>query len=153
MSETVFVRGARQLLTLRGAAEPRRGPAFRELGIIRDGALLIENGRITEVGLTRRIENLSQAQRAHEIDVTGRVVMPGLVDCHTHLVWGLSWLDDYEARIAGASGEALCGPASAETVGRSSSDERLPARAREFINGIGGHRSTTGGANTPHSLD
>ena len=41
MSGTLLVRGARQLITLRGPAEPRRGAALKELSIIRDGALLI----------------------------------------------------------------------------------------------------------------
>jgi len=153
MSEIYFVRGARQLLTLRGPAEPRRGPAFGALGIIRDGALLIENGRILEVGLTRRIENLTQAQRAQEIDVTGRVVMPGFVDCHTHLVWGLPWLDDFEASIAGAHGEAVRGPASTMAVMRNSSVKRLAARTRQFLNGMVRHGTTTLEGNTGHGLD
>ena len=63
MSGTLLVRGARQLITLRGSAEPRRGAALKELGIIRDGALLIEDGRIVEVGLSRRVENLALVRR------------------------------------------------------------------------------------------
>ena len=58
---------------------------MQELGIIADGALLIENGLITEVGTSRRIENLNAARRAQEIDATGKVVMPGFVDSSTQL--------------------------------------------------------------------
>ena len=65
------MRGARQLITLRGPAEPRRGAALKELGIIRDGALVIEDGRIVEVGLSRRVENLALAHRCQEIDAQG----------------------------------------------------------------------------------
>ena len=93
------MRGARQLLTLRGHSEPGRGPALRELGIIEDGALLIQGGIIREVGPSRRIENLSAAQHAREIDATRRVVMPGFVDSHTHMVHGLSWLDEYDTLL------------------------------------------------------
>ena len=89
MSDIVLVRGARQLLTLHGPAEPRHGPALSDLGIIRDGALLVEDARIVEVGLSRRVENLLRARKAREIDATGRVVMPGFVDCHTHLISGM----------------------------------------------------------------
>jgi imidazolonepropionase len=103
MTNRMLVRGARQLLTLHGPPGPRRGNALRELGLIEDGAVLIENGTITSVGSTRRIENLAQARGATEVDATGRVVMPGFVDSHTHLVCGPPRLTDYEMRIAGAS--------------------------------------------------
>jgi len=89
MSGTILLRGAKQLLTLQGPAEPRRGATLQELSIIRDGALLIEDGRIAEVGLTRRVENLVGARECQEIDASGRVVMPGFVDCHAHLVGGV----------------------------------------------------------------
>jgi imidazolonepropionase len=83
-----LVRGARQLLTLHGPAGPRRGADFRNLGLIQDGAVLIADGLIREVGPTRRVENLALAREAEEIDASGRVVMPGFVDSHTHLVSG-----------------------------------------------------------------
>jgi imidazolonepropionase len=72
-----------------------------ELGIIHDGAVLIQNGVVQEAGPSRRVENLHAARGAEEINATGRVVMPGFVDSHTHLVSGPSWLDEYEARLAG----------------------------------------------------
>jgi imidazolonepropionase len=78
-----LVRGARQLLTLRGAGGPRRGAALSELGIIPDGALLIRGGKILEAGPSRRVENLALARGAREINAAGRVVMPGFVDSQT----------------------------------------------------------------------
>jgi imidazolonepropionase len=101
----ILVRGARQLLTLRGSAGTRRGAELRELGLIHDGAVLIQNGVIQEAGPSRRVENLHAARGAEEINATGRVVMPGFVDSHTHLVSGPSWLDDYEARLTGHNAE------------------------------------------------
>jgi imidazolonepropionase-like amidohydrolase len=56
---------------------------MRDLAIIRDGALLIRHGRVVEVGPARRIENLDAARRAVEINLAGRVAMPGLIDAHT----------------------------------------------------------------------
>jgi hypothetical protein len=82
-STKTLVRGARQLLTLRGPAGPRRGAALGELGIVPDGAVLIRGGKILEAGPSRRVENLALARGAHEIDATGRVVMPGFVDSRT----------------------------------------------------------------------
>src|SRR5579863_8168679 len=75
-----LIRGARQLLTLRGASGPRRGSAMTDLSIIPDGAVLIRDGVIEEVGSTRRVENLVPARLARVIDATGRVVMPAFVD-------------------------------------------------------------------------
>jgi len=88
MTDTVLIRGARQLVTLRGPAGPRRGAAMRDLGIIPDGAVLISGGRIEAVGQGRRVENLSPARRAREIDARGKAVLPGFVDCHAWPLWG-----------------------------------------------------------------
>jgi imidazolonepropionase len=92
MTDAILIRGARQLVTLRGPAGPRRGAAMRDLGIIPDGAVLISGGRIEAVGQGRRVENLSAARRAYEIDARGKTVLPGFVDCHAWPLWGrLRW--------------------------------------------------------------
>jgi imidazolonepropionase len=88
MRKVTLIRGARQLLTLRGPSGPRRGADLRNLGIIQDGAVLIADGLIREVGPSRRLENLALARGAEEIDASGRVVMPGFVDVHLHLAGG-----------------------------------------------------------------
>ena len=84
-SSSYFIRGARQLLTLRGPQSARRGAALRELAIIADGSVLIQNGRIMSVGPTRRIENMREARQAVEIPVYDKVVMPGFVDAAVQL--------------------------------------------------------------------
>jgi imidazolonepropionase-like amidohydrolase len=86
MRKITLVRGARQLLTLRGPSGPRRGTDLRNLGIIQDGAVLIADGVIAEVGPSRRLENLALARGAEEIDASASVVMPGFVDSDVHLV-------------------------------------------------------------------
>jgi imidazolonepropionase len=86
LKHCILVRGARQLLTLHGPKEVRRGEALRSLGLIEDGSVLVINGVISNVGPTRRVENLSEARSAEEINAAGRVVMPGFVDSHTHLI-------------------------------------------------------------------
>jgi imidazolonepropionase len=103
MPKATLVRGARQLLTLRGPSGPRRGADLRNLGLIQDGAVLIVDGLIEDVGPSRRVENLALARNAKEIDASGRVVMPGFVDSHTHLVAGPARMLDYEMRMAGAT--------------------------------------------------
>jgi imidazolonepropionase len=152
MSGTLLVRGARQLITLRGSAEPRRGAALEELGIIREGAVLIEDGRIVQVGLSRRVENLALGHRSQEIDATGHVVMPGFVDCHTHLVRGAPWLDDYEARTGAGQGPPL-GPAPTIQALRNASANSLESRARRFVDIMIRHGTTTLEAKSGYGLD
>ena len=80
-----FVRGARQLITLNGPVGPRRGADMARLNVIEDGSLLIADGVISQVGSTRRIENLHETRNAIEIDAAGHVVMPGFIDADVHL--------------------------------------------------------------------
>jgi len=75
-----LIRGARQLLTLRGASGPRRGSAMADLAVIPDGAILIRNGIIEKIGSSRQVENSSGARVAREIDAAGGIVMPAFVD-------------------------------------------------------------------------
>lgn len=86
MRNVTLIRGARQLLTLRGPCGPRRGADLRNLGIIQDGAVLVVDGAIAEVGPTRRLENLAIARGAEEIDASGRLVMPGFVDSSVQII-------------------------------------------------------------------
>lgn len=80
MHRPLLLRGARQLLTLRGPEGPRCGAACLDLGIINDGSLLIRDGRIVSVGHSRRIDNLAEARHADVFEAHGVVVMPGFVD-------------------------------------------------------------------------
>jgi imidazolonepropionase len=152
MSGAVLIHGARQLLTLRGPRESRRGTALRDLGIIHDGAVLVKDGRIVEVGPSRRVENLAQARHAHEIDATNRVVMPGFVDCHTHLVSGPPWLSEYEARIAANGGTAIAGDPVRHAVLRGSA-ARLASGARHIVDSMVRHGTTTLEAKSGYGFD
>lgn len=137
---TILIRGARQLLTLRGARGPRRGAELGELGIIPDGGLLIRDGVLLEVGPTRRLENLADARGAVEINAAGKVVMPGLVDSHTHLVFP----------PPGGTGLAEEGAAARL---HSSTGQRLEGRIRSFLEAMARHGTTTVEAKTGCGLD
>ena len=91
--------GCSQLVTLAGPQRPRIGAEMRELGIIPDGAMLIENGVIQQVGSRRDIE----PQATDIIDAGSRLVMPGFVDAHTHPVFAGNRASEFEQRIAGAT--------------------------------------------------
>ncbi len=80
---------------------------MRELGIIEDGAVLIADGKIVAVGATDEVSKHALASQADVIDCSHRVVLPGLVDSHTHPVFTAPRLVDFEKRIAGASYEEI----------------------------------------------
>ena len=97
-----------QLLTLRSSRPgPRRGSDLGELGIIEDAAVLCQAGKIVAVGKTRealRDPWYRRNQRmVQEIDCRGMVVLPGFVDSHTHPVFAVPRLVDFEKRAAGAT--------------------------------------------------
>ena len=103
----MLITGCSQLLTLRGPV-PRRGKALGDFGIIPDGAIFIHEDRIAAIGPRRRIEKLRQsAPRRKNWTLRGRVVLPGFVDSHTHLIFPRSRAKEYEERIAGASYEEI----------------------------------------------
>ncbi|HEY7000365.1 MAG TPA: amidohydrolase family protein, partial [Candidatus Udaeobacter sp.] len=87
---------ASQLVTLAGPKRPRAGRELSELAIIPHGGMLIRNGRIEIVGPSSEIEK--KAGNAEVIDARGKVVLPGFVDAHTHLVFAGNRLDDFERR-------------------------------------------------------
>lgn len=129
-----MIRGARQLLTLRGSRGARRGADLNELGIIHDGALLIRDGILEEVGPSRRLENLQAAHGAIEINACGRVVMPGFVDSHTHLIFP-------------QPGSSL-DPCRSVNAIRTSTAHRLAARTLSYLHSMARHGTTTVEAKT-----
>jgi imidazolonepropionase len=85
VGQVILLRGAKQLLTLRGPKGIRRGPALHDLAVIEDGSVLIRDGIIAEIGTTRRVENLKEARNAIEIPANGGIVMPAFVDPGLHV--------------------------------------------------------------------
>ncbi len=76
-----------------------------ELGIIEDGALLTSEGRISWVGARRELPQVGEVIDEH--DGHGAWLTPGLVDCHTHLVYGGSRAAEFEMRLQGQSYESI----------------------------------------------
>lgn len=88
-----------QLLTIPNG--PQRGSALGDLGIIEDGAIAINDGQIVAVGTSSDLRQ--QYQASQTINASGKVVMPGFVDPHTHSVWAGDRANEFEMRIAGAT--------------------------------------------------
>ena len=92
-----LIHNASQLLTLAGG--PQRGDHLGTLEIIEDGAVLIQDDHILAVGASDAL--LKEFPDAHCMDAQGKVVMPGFVDPHTHLVWAGDRAAEFELRLQG----------------------------------------------------
>jgi len=131
---SLAVLNASQLVALSGPKRPRVGTELSALGIIRDGGMLIRDGKIERIGPSDEIEkNVGDAE---VVDAGGRVVMPGFVDAHTHLVFAGNRLDDFERRARGETYEQIAkadgGIWSTVEKTRAASELDLLARAKKY---------------------
>jgi len=113
-AQALLLTNVGQLLTLQsgsGKPGPRRGSDLKELGIIKDAAVLCLGGKIVSVGTTKDALRDPWLKKNHkkvlEIDCSNKVVLPGFVDSHTHPVFVSPRLVDFEKRIDGASYEEI----------------------------------------------
>jgi imidazolonepropionase len=95
---TLFL-NAGQIVTCGGEPRARRGAQMRELGILSDSAVAVIDGRIAAVGPDREMRGRYKA--AKRVDCDRGVLMPALVDSHTHAVFGAPRSAEHEMRAAG----------------------------------------------------
>src|SRR5690606_38049163 len=81
-------------------------PALPGLGLVERGAVVSEGGRIAYAGAEADLPASLRAG-ARTVDVEGRLVTPGLIDCHTHLVYAGNRAAEFELRLKGASYEEV----------------------------------------------
>ncbi len=145
-----------QLVTLAGPQRPRVGAELRDLAILADATMLVEDGHIAAVGahsdLRPRI-----AANATVIDAQGRCVTPGFIDAHTHLVFAGNRADEFEQRIAGSTYQqiAAAGGGILRTVRltRAASEDELLAAARRHRDWMMRAGTTTIEAKSGYGLD
>ena len=107
MTGNIIIKNATQLVTCSGF-KAKKGKEMSDLHVIKDGALVIENGTIRSVGKTGEIlanfdERSMQDKRFVVIDASGKAVLPGFVDSHTHLVFGGYRAQEFSWRLRGDS--------------------------------------------------
>lgn len=95
----MLIHSASQLLTLAGG--PQRGRDLGQLGIIPNGAALIRNGIIEAVGKSDELRAVYPDEP--DFDALDRVVMPGFVDPHTHVIWAGDRAAEFEMKLQGKS--------------------------------------------------
>lgn len=104
---------------------------------IKDGAIGVVKGKIQWIGPSDRLQSLSHPIADEIIDCTGKWILPGFVDCHTHLIWAGSRSNEFEMRLSGASYEDIAkqGGGIAATVAavrRASQDELFTIASRRI---------------------
>ncbi|MDV3468409.1 imidazolonepropionase [Stenotrophomonas sp. C3(2023)] len=123
-----------RLMTLQGEA----------LGVIEDGVLAADQGRIVHVGQAGSADHLRAAQR---IDGQGRWVSPGLIDCHTHLVYAGNRANEFEQRLQGVSYAEIAraggGIVSTVHATRQATAEQLAAQSRPRLRAMRAEGVTT----------
>ena len=151
----LIIAHARELLTLAGDG-PRRGADMDNLGIIEDGAVAISGGRISAVGRGNDILRLA-TPATRLIDTSDRVVMPGFVDAHTHLVFAGDRAAEFEQRLHGATYlEILAaggGILRSVQATRQASPAALATQARQRLASMLDHGTTTVEAKSGYGLD
>jgi imidazolonepropionase len=125
--------------------------------VIRDGAILVRDELIVAVGPSSKIEKLTESKNAEKVDVGGRVVLPGFVDAHTHLIHAASRAEEYELKIRGASYEEIArkggGILNSVKKLRAATAEELRNRARGFLGQFAENGTTTIEAKSGYGLD
>lgn len=155
MQADLLIYGAAQVLTIASSDGPKRGVAMGELGVIPHGAVAIRDGRILDVGPSDLL--CSQVRASEALYAGGRLLMPGFVDPHTHLVWAGDRAEEFEMRLGGASYMEImdAGGGIMNTVcqTRAASQEELVAQTRRRLDRMLSQGTTTVEMKTGYGLD
>ncbi|UED76724.1 imidazolonepropionase [Brevibacillus sp. DP1.3A] len=159
MTKPVWIRHASQLATLAGSSSsPVVGAQMNELSIIQDGSIWLEDGVIQRVGTDEELA-LHYQDRAHEaqiIDASGKLVAPGLIDPHTHLVHAGSRQNEFNMRLNGATYMEIMnnggGIHSTTAATRTATHEELFAQSKQRLDQFLLHGVTTVEAKSGYGL-
>lgn len=149
----MLIHSASQLITLNGGAQ--RGSVLGRLGIIENGAVLISGEEITATGSTANL--LARFPHEERFDASGRVVMPGFVDPHTHLVWAGDRAAEFEMRLEGKTYMEIMaaggGIASTMDATRKADPQELLSQTRARARSMFRNGTTTAEAKTGYGLE
>ncbi len=149
----MLIHSASQLITVPGPVQ--RGRELGELGIIENGAVLIEDDIIVAIGPSDEMRAVYADEE--QLNAGGRVVMPGFVDPHTHLVWAGDRAAEFEMRLQGKTYleimEAGGGIVSTVRKTRDVSLDQLLEETRPRTQRMFAYGTTTAEAKTGYGLE
>ena len=99
MQADLVISNIGQLVTCASGGKPKRGSAMRDVGLVENVAVAVAHGKIVAVG--RSSDVLGSYSTDTTIDARGKVLIPGFVDPHTHIVWAGDRLDEFEMKLRG----------------------------------------------------
>ncbi|MDQ3930336.1 MAG: amidohydrolase family protein, partial [Chloroflexota bacterium] len=147
---TLIVHSAAELVTCHSAGSPegpRAGAAQADAGIIPNGAVAVRDGHILAAGPSDDVLHHYRNEDTDLVDATGKTVTPGLVDAHTHLVWGGYRDEEYEMRLRGATYLEIMaaggGIMSTVRATRIAHEDELKSRTAERLRRMLEHGTTT----------
>ncbi|MGE6260749.1 imidazolonepropionase [Heyndrickxia sporothermodurans] len=159
-SKPIFIQHANQLITVSGGSErPLTKEKMNALQIIEDGSIWLENGIVKAVGETKEL-NRQFASRMNEaiiLDAKGKIVLPGLIDPHTHIVYAGSRENEFNMRLNGATYMEIMnnggGIHATTTKTRAASHNELLEESKKRLNSFLKHGVTTIEAKSGYGLD
>lgn len=157
MSEDLLIIHAAELVTLRGPERARSKGEMSDLSIVTDGAVAVSDGVIVDVGKTGSILRDHDATGVHRIDASDKVVMPGFVDPHTHLVFAGSREFELELKTRGKTYLEILreGGGIYRTVAdtRAATRDELMRQSAQRLRSMLSHGSTTIEVKSGYGLD
>jgi len=135
----LLIKNANELVTCSGKTA-KYGKEMSDIHVIEDGAVVIEDGIIKDLGKTQDILSKHNEKDYEVIDATGKAVLPGFVDSHTHFVFGGYRADEFSWRLRGDSYMDIMnrggGIVSSVTATREASEEELIKRGLERLDSM-----------------
>lgn len=95
-----IIKNASELVTSSGF-KAKKGSEMMDIGLIKDGAIVVEDGIIKAIGTTEEIFNKYEEAQYEIIDASGKAVLPGFIDSHTHLIFGGYRAEEFSWRLNG----------------------------------------------------
>lgn len=147
---------ASELLTLDGPNRARRGGEMRHIGTVSDGAVAVKGGKVAACGKTGEISRRFEAGPKNTIDASGKTVMPGFVDAHTHIVFAGSREQELLMKLEGKSYMEILqsggGIMSTVKATRNATQQELAAQAGKRLDTMMRLGTTTVEAKTGYGL-
>lgn len=151
--KTLILKNASQVVTCSGFTA-KKGADMNNIGVIDNGTVVVADGKIVAVGSDL---DLSAYSDADVIDCTGKTVMPGFVDSHTHFVFGGYRDDEYSWRLRGDSYMDIMqrggGIANSVNATRAASKEELIALGKKRLDSMAKFGVTTVEGKSGYGLD